>query len=85
MHLYGSDGKNPPDYIMSSHEPKSTRGKYYYEDRDPAVLDTYGSTFKDVIGNAPKVCARIAIPGHGLVPDTKGGYKTGNCVRITRS
>jgi TIR domain len=85
LHIFGSDGKHPPDYTMSSHVPKSTRGKYYYEDRRPSVLDLKDSRFIEAIGDAPKVCARIAIPGHGLVPDNKGGYKTGNCVPITRT
>ena len=85
VHIYGGDGKNPPDYTMSSHVPKSKRGKYYYVDRQPAVLDTHDSRFTDAIGDAPKACARIAIAGHGLVPDEHGGYKTGNCVPITRS
>jgi TIR domain len=85
VHFYGGDGKNPPDYTMSSQWPKSTRGKYYWEDRQPSVLPTDDSRFTYAIGDAPKVCARIAITGHGLVPDQKGGYKTGNCVPITRS
>jgi len=45
VHIFGSDGKNPPDYTMSSHVPKSTRGKYYYEDRRPSVLDLKDSRF----------------------------------------
>jgi hypothetical protein len=85
VHLYGGDGTNPPDHVMSSHTPVGQRGKYYYDDRQPSVLDTDDSRFKTAIGNAPKVCARIAIAGHGLVPDAKNTYKTGNCVPITRS
>jgi hypothetical protein len=83
VHIYGSDGKNPPDNAMSSHTP-SMKGKYYWEARQPSVLDTDDPKFINAIGAAPKVCARIAIAGHGLVPDNKGGYKTGNCVPITR-
>jgi hypothetical protein len=83
VHLYGGDGKKPPDYTMGSHWPKSTRGKYIYVTRSPFVLDTDDSEFTTVFGRAPKVCARIAIAGHGLAPDNKGGYKTGNCVPIT--
>jgi hypothetical protein len=83
VHFYGSDGKNPPDYTMSSHWPKGTRGKYYYDARQPAVLSTDDPRFISAIGHAPKVCARIAFTGHGLVPADKGGYKTGNCVPIT--
>jgi molecular chaperone DnaK len=85
VHLYGGDGTNPPDHVMSSHTPQGQRGKYYYDDRQPSVLDTDDSRFKTAIGNAPKVCARMAIAGHGLVPDAKSTYKTGNCVPITRS
>jgi molecular chaperone DnaK len=85
VHLYGGDGKNPPDHLMGSHAPQSQRGKYYWEDRQPSVLDTDDSRFISAIGNAPKVCARIAVAGHGLVPDAKSTYKTGNCVPITRS
>ena len=85
VHIYGGDGKRPPDYTMSSTVPKNLRGKYYWEDRQPSVLDTDDPRFIGSIGNARKVCARIAITGHGLVPDKSGGYETGNCVPITRS
>ncbi len=84
LHIFGSDGKNPPDYTMSSRVPKNTRGKYYWVARPPSVLDTDDPTFIRVIGNNPKVCARIAFAGHVLVPDNKGGFQTGNCVPITR-
>jgi TIR domain len=84
VHIYGSDGKNPPDYTMSSHFPKS-KGKYYYTAQRPAVLNTDDPSFISAIGHAPKVCARIAITGHGLVPDKNGAYVTGNCVPVTRS
>jgi TIR domain-containing protein len=83
VHIYGGDGKNPPDYTMSSHWPKS-KGKYIWVDRRPYVLDTDDPKFTRAIGHAPKLCARIAIAGHGLVQDKKGGYKTGNCVPITQ-
>ena len=85
VHIFGSDGKNPPDYTMSSHWPKSTRGKYYYDAHQPSVRDTDSPDFIRGIGVAEKVCARIAITGHGLVRANKGGYKTGNCVPITWS
>jgi hypothetical protein len=84
LHIYGSnDGKKPPDYTMSSKWPKN-KGKYYWEDRRPSVLDTNSPTFINAIGNARKVCARIAITGHGVAHDSKGGYQTGNCVPIIR-
>ena len=83
MHFYGSDGTNPPDHVMGSHAPKSQRGKYYYDDRQPSVLNTDDRRVIDAIGDAKKVCARIAIAGHGLVPDNNSTYKTGNCMPIT--
>jgi molecular chaperone DnaK len=87
VHIYGGDGKNPPDYLMGTQAPKSQQGKYryYWVDRDPAVLHTNDGLYTSAIGNYPKVCARMAVAGHGLVRDNKGGYKTGNCVPITRS
>jgi hypothetical protein len=85
VHFYGSDGKNPPDHVMGTQEPQTTRGKYYYDARQPSVLATDDNLYTNAIGGAKKVCARIAVAGHGLVPDNKGDYKTGNCVPITRS
>jgi hypothetical protein len=84
VHFYGSDdGKNPPDHLMGSHAPKS-KGKYYWDDRQPSIVSTKNYRYTGAIGDAKKVCARIAIAGHGLVPADEGGYKTGNCVPITR-
>jgi hypothetical protein len=37
------------------------------------------------VDGSGQVCARMAVAGHGLVPDNNGGYKTGNCVPIQRS
>ena len=85
VHFYGSDGTNPPDHVMGSHAPKSQRGKYYYDDQQPSVLDIADDRVIAAIGDAKKVCARIAIAGHGLVPDNNSRYKTGNCLPITRS
>jgi hypothetical protein len=34
------------------------------------------------VGDAPKVCARIADAEHGLVPDATGGFHTGNCLPV---
>jgi hypothetical protein len=86
VHIYGGDGKNPPDSMMGTQAPKSLQSgyKYYWVDREPAVLHTDDGLFAQAIGDFPKVCARIAIAGHGLVPDNNGGYKTGNCVPITK-
>jgi molecular chaperone DnaK len=84
VHFYGSDdGKNPPGHLMGSHVPKS-KNKYYWDDREPSILPTDDKRYTGAIGDAEKVCARIAIAGHGLVRDNKSGYNTGNCVPITR-
>jgi molecular chaperone DnaK len=85
VHFYGGDGKNPPDYTMGSHAPKSQRGKYYWDSRQPSVLSLEDERYANVIGDAEKVCVRIAVAGHGLVPDNNSTYKTGNCRPITRS
>lgn len=85
VHFYGSDGTNPPDHVMGTQWAKSTRGKYYFDAKQPAVLSTNDIRFVRAIGHAKKVCARMAIAGHGLVHDKKSGYKTGNCVPITRA
>jgi molecular chaperone DnaK len=69
---------------MGSQVPKSQRGTYYYDDRQPSVLSTDDDRFTSAIGNAEKVCVRIAIAGHGLVPDNNSMYRTGNCWPITR-
>src|SRR4029453_12033516 len=81
VHLYGSDGKNPPDYTMGTQVPKSQQGSYYWGDQEPAILN---ATDSKAIVRYPKVCARIAVASHGLVHDKKGGFKTGNSVPTTR-
>lgn len=77
VHIYGSDGTNPPDEIMGTHA--TNRGQWLIFDRSPIVID-HGSL--DRLGGHPKVCARIANPSHELVPAQGGGYRTGNCVPI---
>jgi actin-like ATPase involved in cell morphogenesis len=84
VHFYGSDGTNPPDHVMGSHVPKSQRGAYFYDDRRPSVLSIKDDRFTSAIGDAEKVCVRIAIAGHGLVPDNNSTYHTGNCRPIIR-
>ncbi len=59
-------------------------GTWYVEDQNPSVR-TASSRDYAAIGDAPKVCARIANSRHRLVKDTEGGYHTGNCVPITRA
>ncbi|MEV6598541.1 Hsp70 family protein [Actinoplanes sp. NPDC051346] len=82
LHLYGGDGTNPQDRIMGSQVPDDQQGFWYVEDQQPSVLSTRDQRFVRAIGESPKVCARIAQSGHGLVPDSRGTYKTGNCVPI---
>ncbi|MFC4070434.1 Hsp70 family protein [Actinoplanes subglobosus] len=84
LHIYGGDGTYPADHDMGSHAPKSDQGQWYVEDRQPSVLDTGDKRYTRAIADNPKVCARIALAGHGLVPDADDTYRTGNCVPITR-
>jgi hypothetical protein len=84
LHIYGGDGTYPADHDMGSHAPKNDQGDWYVEDRKPSVLDTGDKRYTRAIADRPKVCARIALAGHGLVPDTNDTYKTGNCVPVTR-
>ncbi|MBG0564136.1 Hsp70 family protein [Actinoplanes aureus] len=84
LHIYGGDGEYPPDHSMGSHTPKSQQGDWYVEDNEPSVLRTNDGRFTRAIGDNPKVCARIALAGHGLVADTNSTYKTGNCLPIVR-
>jgi molecular chaperone DnaK len=84
LHIYGGDGTTPADEIMGAHA--SNAGSWQVEDR-PTPL-TYPADHRlvaNLIGAHPKVCARIADPGHALVPAQGGGFATGNCVTIVRS
>jgi hypothetical protein len=69
---------------MHSGTSQAKEHKYYVEARRTSVLDTDDDRFTDAVGDAEKICARIARAGHGLVPDTKSTYKTGNCMPIIR-
>jgi molecular chaperone DnaK len=84
LHIYGGDGVNPPDSVMGHQVAQSEQGKWYVEDRRPAVLDVTDQRFTFAIGDAPKVCARIATPDHVLMTAQDGSYRTGNCIPITR-
>ncbi|GAA0445867.1 hypothetical protein Aca07nite_03860 [Actinoplanes capillaceus] len=84
LHMWGGDGTYPADHDMGSHAPKADQGEWYVEDRDQSVLDLDDKRYTRAIADAPKVCARIALAGHGLVKDANEGYLTGNCVPITR-
>lgn len=85
LHVYGGDGANPPASVMGMQAPPAEQGNWYVEDRHPAVLDLSDERFVSAIGDAPKVCARIADANHHLVPDSDGAFVTGNCVSITRT
>lgn len=85
LHIYGGDGTNPAAELMGMQAPEAEQGKWYVEDRHPAVLTLDDERYLTAIGDAPKVCARIADANHHLVPDTNGAYATGNCVPITRT
>jgi hypothetical protein len=85
LHLYGSDGKNPPDRVMGKQASESEQGEWFNAARIPAVLDLADARFGAVIGDAEKVCARIADGQQLLVKDEGGAYATGNCVPITRT
>jgi actin-like ATPase involved in cell morphogenesis len=80
LHLYGGDGTNPPEETMGNQAPAP--GVWKIEDQNPAVLTA--DEVADYVGDAPKVCARIADGEHGLVADSYGTYHTGNCVPISR-
>jgi molecular chaperone DnaK len=81
LHFYGSDGTNPPDYLMGD-QAGDDAGVWVVKDEQPAILTP--ENLAEAVGDAPKVCARIANAEHGLVPDANGGYYTGNCVPIQR-
>ena len=85
LHIYGSDGKNPSDRVMGHQVPESEQGKWYVEDRRPSVVDVTDQRYVIAVGDAPKVCARIATADHVLVKATDGTYRTGNCVPVTRA
>ncbi len=86
LHIYGGDGTDPSAGVMGQQVPESEQGKWYNEDRRPAVLELTDPRYKSAIGDgAKKVCARIADAEHLLVPDESGAYVTGNCVPITRT
>jgi len=80
LHIYGGDGKNPPAERMGNQSDQ--RGRFYLEDKQPSVRSVTGGNYRDIIGNSPKVCARISDAADILVKDNDGGYETGNCVTI---
>jgi molecular chaperone DnaK len=86
LHIYGGDGREPPDRIMGTHA--NNPGDWYVEDEQPSVKSVGSDEFRNAgLADAEKVCARIARSGHQLVKDASGKntYRTGNCVPITRT
>jgi molecular chaperone DnaK len=81
LHVYGGDGTKPDEATMGSQAVKHS--KYYFEDKQPSVRRTSDSDF-EAVGDAKKVCARIAQTGHGLAKAFDGSYHTGNCIPIQR-
>jgi hypothetical protein len=84
LHIYGGDGTTPSDGVMGHQVPESEQGKWYVEDRRPAVLDVTDQRYVLAIGDAPKVCARVATADHVLVTAEDGTFRTGNCIPVTR-
>ncbi|WP_030438486.1 Hsp70 family protein [Actinoplanes subtropicus] len=81
LHIYGGDGASPDEATMGSQAVRHS--KYYFEDQEPSVRRTSDPDFQ-AIGDAKKVCARIADSGHGLAKAHDGTYHTGNCIPIQR-
>ena len=83
LHIYGGDGTHPAAEIEGSQA--SEPGIWYGEGRNPSVRKASSKDYKTAIGDAPKVCARIAAADHKLVQDKDGTYVTGNCIPIDRT
>ena len=81
LHIYGGNGTSPDESTVGSQVVEHS--KYYFEDQEPSVRKTSDPDFA-AIGDARKVCARIAHSGHGLAKAHDGTYHTGNCVPIQR-
>lgn len=82
LHLYGGDGTDPPAEEMGTQA--ANQGSWQVEDRSSPLRFPADHQFvTSVIGDQPKVCARIADASHALVP-AGDGYATGNCVPIER-
>lgn len=82
LHIYGGDGVRPA--AEDEGRQSMTPAQWYVEDEKPSVRKASSKDYRRVIGDAPKVCARIATADHQLVPDANGTYVTGNCVPINR-
>jgi len=82
LHIYGGDGVTPAAEIEG--RQALNPGHWYVEDENPSVRRASSKDYRQAIGDAPKVCARIATSTHTLVRDKDGSYVTGNCVPIDR-
>nr|MDT0663167.1 Hsp70 family protein [Micromonospora sp. DSM 115978] len=82
LHLYGGDGTRPDESLMGSQA--TSHGSFYYEDQQPSVRLTSDEDFVESVGDAEKICARIAKNGHELAKAHDGSYHTGNCFPIQR-
>jgi len=76
LHIYRSDVSTG-----SNGEPLH----WYVETSSPSRLRVTSKAFALAVGDATKICARIANGQHGLVRDLDGGFDTGNCVSITKT
>ncbi|MFC4072051.1 Hsp70 family protein [Actinoplanes subglobosus] len=81
LHVYGGDGQEPDETTMGSQV--TAHGRYYFEDEQPSIREVSEEDF-EAVGDATKVCARIAKSGHGLARAADGSYHTGNCIPIDR-
>jgi hypothetical protein len=84
LHIYGGDGTNPAAET-EGRQTLENRGTWYEEDQKPSVRTASSKDYRTAIGDAPKVCARIANSIHSLVLDKNNTVVTGNCVPIDRS
>ncbi|MFV2102329.1 Hsp70 family protein [Micromonospora sp. LOL_024] len=81
LHLYGGDGTEPDEDTMGSQA--TSHGTYYFEDEQPSVRRISDKDF-EAVGDAEKICARVAQNGHQLARAYDGSYHTGNCFPIQR-
>ncbi|HEX2810755.1 MAG TPA: serine/threonine-protein kinase [Kineosporiaceae bacterium] len=86
----GDDGSiNPPDTVMGmQQQPASTQGSWWtdYQPNEIAIdlsKPADSPTHRSIDTEDPFVCVRAATQQHGLVRDLKGGYETGNCLRMS--
>jgi hypothetical protein len=88
LHIYqaSADGSTPRDDQVSSDSPDAR--PWHIADDNPAVLAAENGGYGNggaIRSDVVKVCARVADHNHILVPDSNGGFKTGNCWPVTRA